>query len=453
MQIRTISIQVFQRILGMLSMLPGGDRFRLAGIRDKLTALFFLTAFSAITAIGLYGYLNASKAYRDRANELLEVSRDEVVTNINELFKAQRDDLNFINNFYALLRYVYWKDLGDKTKMEEWRNIAGDTFRNFAENYRYYYKIRFIGRDGQEDIHVQTEHGSGKARLLADSELQSDAGRDYVIEGLKLKRGETYVSALDFNNEHGQIEKPYIPVIRFAQPVIGSNQVVYGVTVTSVRATAIYDYIGKINENDQGRRFYLIDDKGNFLYHPDSDKQFGHLLGHEHDFDLEHHNLLTDMRGKSVGSVTRGGHIHVFKVIYPNPLRHDRYWYLVGVVDESVALAELNRFVEVFLVLLVALTAIVIGATRYIVAQLMTPLRFVNRQLERLGRGEALPETLEYPAHDEIRQMLDSTQRVVANMHVLARQADVIAGGDYSGRVIPLSDRDQLGNEIGRAHV
>jgi signal transduction histidine kinase/CheY-like chemotaxis protein len=80
--------------------------------------------------------------------------------------------------------------------------------------------------------------------------------------------------------------------------------------------------------------------------------------------------------------------------------------------------------------------------------QLMTPLQFVNRQLESLARGEARPENLDYPAQDEIRQMLDSTERVVANMAKLAGQADAIAGGDLSGQVVPLSENDRLGNAL-----
>jgi len=448
MQTKELSVRLFQRLRDLLQYLPGSRAFRTAGIRTKLSALFYLTAFTAIAAIGVYGYLNASNAYRERAVQLLESTRDEVVANIDELFTVQRDDIAFINNFYAIQRYAYWEDLGDPAKMNEWRTVAGDTLRHFAENYHYYLKIRYIDRAGQEDISVRTDSVTGKARLVPDNELQMNADKDYVIEALKLKRGETYVSALDFNIEQGQVEKPYVPVIRFAQPLIGDNKVVYGVTVTSLRAEAIYDYIRKANKNDQGRQFYLVDAAGNFLFHPDADKQFGHLLGHGHNFDMEHHNLIAEMRGKSDGAITRGGHIHVFRTLYPNPRQQDRQWFVVGVVNEDVALAELNKFIAVFIALLVALTVMVLLSTRYMLGQLMTPLQFVTRQLEHLSRGEAQPDTLDYPAQDAIRQMLDSTERVVANMDQLARQADAIAGGDFSGQVVPLSGNDRLGNAL-----
>ncbi len=428
--------------------LPGGRAFSVAGIRTKLAVLFSLTAFFAILTIGLYGYYNASTAYRERAEQLLESDRDQAVKNIDEFLATQRNNLNFLNNFYAILRFAYWHDLNDEGKMEEWRTVAADTLRNVAESYPYYYKIRLIDKNGQEIINVQTDHASGKARYLPDQELQSDAGRDYVTETLKLRQGELFVSALDFNTEHNQIEKPYLPVVRFAQPLIGENQVIYGVTVSNVRAQAIYDYLRTANNNQQGRTFYLIDSDGNYLFHPDAEKQFGHLTGSGYNFDREHHNLLAEMRGKEVGMLTRGGHIHVYRTLYPNPKLRGKPWILVGVEDESVALTELNTFIVVFIALLVLLVALVLYSIRYMTRQLMAPLQLVTLQLEHLGRGEAEPSSLEYHADDEIRQMLDSTERVVSNMDALARQADLIAGGDLSGQVVPLSENDRLSNAL-----
>jgi hypothetical protein len=145
------------RLGRLLLLLPGSRAFRAAGIRTKLLLIFYATAFFAIAAIGLYGYWNASTAYRERAIQLLESNRDQVAGNIDDFMAAQRNSLAFINNFYAILRYAYWKDLGDAAKKVGWRDVAGDTLKNFAENYGYYYKIRFLGRDGREDINVRTD--------------------------------------------------------------------------------------------------------------------------------------------------------------------------------------------------------------------------------------------------------------------------------------------------------
>lgn len=109
MQARELSAHILPRLRSLV--LPGSRAFRNAGIHTKLSVLFYLTTFFAIAAIGLYGYLNASTAYRDRAVQLLENDRDRVVESIDEFLALQRNDLGFINNFYALLRLSYWNDL------------------------------------------------------------------------------------------------------------------------------------------------------------------------------------------------------------------------------------------------------------------------------------------------------------------------------------------------------
>ncbi|MBY0455512.1 MAG: response regulator [Burkholderiaceae bacterium] len=432
----------------MHTKLFGSGAFRRFSIHTKLKALFYTTAFLAISAIGLYGYFNASVAYRDRAVQLLESNRNEIASNINALIAVQRDNLAFVNNLYSTQRYAYWMDIGDEAKMSEWHNIASDTLRSFAENYNYYYKIRFIGHDGREIIHIKTDHDSGKARVLAQNELHDSVSRQYLNDSLKLKRGEINISPIELNTEDGKIEKPHVPVVRFAQPLIGDNDVTYGLTIMTVRGSAFYDLIRQANKNKQEREFTLIDSDGNYLFHPDANKQFGHLLGHGHNLNQEHHNLLQEMRGKSEGIITRAGHIHVFRTIVPNPQQPTLQWFLVGVVDENAALAELNTFIAVFCGLIVLLGLMVVASTRYMSDQLLQPLQFVSRQLESLAQGQALAETMDYPAQDAIRQMLDATQRVVANMDVLARQADAIASGNFSGQVVPLSENDRLGNAL-----
>jgi signal transduction histidine kinase/DNA-binding response OmpR family regulator len=432
----------------LATLLPGSSAFRNADINTKIKALFYATAFFAVTAIGAYGYFNASSAYRERAVQLLESSRNEVAANIEELIEMQRNDLGFLNNFYAFLRFVYWKDLGDTAKMEEWRNIAGDTLRNFAEHNSYFSKIRLVDPTGQELLHIVTDNVSGKASVMDEEHLLNVADLDYFKAARKLKRGELYVSELDFERKDNQVEKPLVPVVRFIQPLVGANNVTYGLTITNIRASALFDYIRDANKNSQNRQFTLIDSAGNYLFHPDADKQFGHLLGNGHTFNKDHHNLLAEMQGKTEGVITRGGHIHVFRAIVPNPRQPELRWFLVGVVDENVALAELNTFIAIFTGLLVVLIFVIIAATRYMSSQLMTPLQFVSRQLEMLARGETRPESIDYPAQDAIREMLDATGRVVTNIDVLARQADAIAGGDFSGQVVPLSENDRLGTAL-----
>jgi len=55
---------------------------------------------------------------------------------------------------------------------------------------------------------------------VPDKELQKKGKRYYFSDSFKLKPGQIFVSPLDLNVEHGHLEKPIKPMIRFGTPVV-----------------------------------------------------------------------------------------------------------------------------------------------------------------------------------------------------------------------------------------
>ncbi len=80
----------------------------------------------------------------------------------------------------------------------------------------YLDQVRYIDQQGMERIRV--DHRDGTARLSA--QLQDKSDRDYVQGGLALKPGDIYFSAIDLNLEHGQIERPFRPMLRSVAKVM-----------------------------------------------------------------------------------------------------------------------------------------------------------------------------------------------------------------------------------------
>ncbi|MCT0223663.1 response regulator [Synechococcus sp. CS-1328] len=82
-------------------------------------------------------------------------------------------------------------------------------------------QIRWIDRNGQEQVRVQR---SGNRLLsIPPQALQNKANRPYVREGLRLQPGQLYISALDLNQEQGQLERPYRPTTRYVLPLVDPN--------------------------------------------------------------------------------------------------------------------------------------------------------------------------------------------------------------------------------------
>jgi two-component system, sporulation sensor kinase D len=133
---------------------------------------------------------------------------------------------NALEHYEGLLEVVvsnrFLTDYLDAATPEAYENAA-DFFYSIAQSNRDVMQLRYLDETGQERIRVERRE-IGKAPFLIDRDaLQMKGRRDYFIAAKKNQAGELYVSRLDLNIEHGKIEVPYKPVLRFAFPVFSEG--------------------------------------------------------------------------------------------------------------------------------------------------------------------------------------------------------------------------------------
>jgi diguanylate cyclase (GGDEF)-like protein/PAS domain S-box-containing protein len=116
---------------------------------------------------------------------------------------------------------------------EKIKNLFLDSSRIFGR----YDQIRIISREGQERLRINaTSVGPVYAHA---SELQNKHQRYYIQQGLTLDVGQVYLSPLDLNIEHGELERPFKPVIRLVSPIAQTNEEPGDLLVLNLRASAI----------------------------------------------------------------------------------------------------------------------------------------------------------------------------------------------------------------------
>lgn len=422
--------------------------FKSVKLQAKFAALFYAVSLSAMFIVGLYGYENAKNAYMKAALDLIKGYTSEVSVHIEDSLHLSHNSLDFIANSYLIQRHAYWIDIGEEDKHQQYHQIVADTLRGFVVSYTNDFKIRIINADGHEHIKIHRDPETDLTQVSPANELEDQSNRDFFTQTMLLSKGQVFVSALDLNTENGKIMFPHLPVVRLATPLIGANKVKYGVVVVNVLAESFFKYIRDANHNQQERVFYLVAPNGDYLFHPDSEKMFGSLLGHRANFEQNFPNLLSEMKQNKTGVISNENNIITYQTIYPGLNNDENYWLLIGVVPTAFALKDLLSFEYTFVGLSVLVILLVFFSTRYFLGNLMRPLEFVTRQLQSLGRGEVKMETFVYAGHDELSDMLEWTRVLIANMERLAKQADAIGKGDFSGQVEVLSEQDRLGAAI-----
>jgi len=358
--------------------------FKLVRLKAKFAMLFYAVSLGAMLIVGWYGYENAKNAYMKAALDLAKGYTSEVSVHIEDVLHLSHSDLNFIANSYAVQRHAYWIDIGEEDKQRQYHQIVADTLRGFVVSYANDFKIRIIDIDGREHIKIRRNLETNLTQISSDNELEDESQRDFFSQTMLLPKGQVFVSSLDLNTEKGKIETPHLPVVRLATPLIGDNKVRYGVVVINVLAESFFKYIRDANNNQQERVFYLIASNGDYLFHPDSEKTFGSLLGHRANFEQDFPTLLSQIKQNKKGVITDANNIISYQAIYPALNNDENYWVLVGVVPISFALKDLLSFEYAFVGLFLFVIVLVFFSSHYFLGNLMRPLEFVTRQLQSL---------------------------------------------------------------------
>ncbi|MBF0183280.1 MAG: response regulator [Magnetococcales bacterium] len=418
------------------------------GLRSKFILIFYLVTLTFLGVIGHTGYHSAAAAIQDKAMQRIQGHIQRISNQIDDTMQLTRQTLNFFADHFSLKHLLYWQDLEDGKRRDQWRVVTRNEWLGSVNSYDYFFQVGYIGLNGQEKMAIRRDPVHGTVSASNDADLQDWSNDVFVQAGLAQEGKAHLVSRMELSQDRGRIEKPIIPIIRFTQPVIGDNKVKYGVVMVTLFANALFDSLRAANVHRDKGEYYLLDVNGFFLFHPDAEKTFGHQLGHGENIGNHYPGIVHRLQMHPEGTFADNGQIIGYKKVFPQPGDLNRYWIILSVTPEKLVLQELEHFRHLFFSLILILLAVVFWVVRRYIDSVMQPLLQVTRNLQRLSQGEVENVTLAYRPQDEIRMMLDSVERLMGNMQLLVNHADSIAQGNLSGEVPLLSEQDRLGQAL-----
>ncbi|MBF0095989.1 MAG: response regulator [Magnetococcales bacterium] len=419
-------------------------------LRSKFVLIFYLVTLTFLAVIGHYGYYSAAEAFRGRAMERIQGQIQRVGDQMGDKLQLSRSALQFFANHYSLKHMLYWQDMEDGKRQEQWRAVTHNEWLGYLQSAEIYHRVSFIGRDGRERLAVRRDPSSQEVQMVDESQLQ-EWSSDAIVQAVLSEEGNGYmVSRLELNREQGVIRKPFVPVLRLIQPVLGDNQVKYGVVMVTLFADTLLETLREANRGGGVSEYYLLDANGFYLFHTLPEKRFGHLLGHAENVGNPYPGIMQRLQFHPEGTFVEQGQIIGHKRIFPQAGDVHRYWTILSVTPEKAVLADLEHFRLLFFTLVFVLLAVVFWVVRRYIDSLMGPLSQVTRHLQSLGRGEVAAVTIAYGPQDEIRWMLDSLERLTGSLEQLVTHADAIARGDMTRQVPLLSEQDRLGLALNR---
>ncbi len=257
---------------------------RIFDINTKVSLSIILVSLIPILLIsaGFYSDARDILEKEELKNEEHEISIRE--TFIDAFLNTSKQDLFFLVNSSNFQGFIN-SEQGDQ--LENYKKDVVIDFSQFSKNRNIYHQIRYIDKNGQEQIRV--DNVNGVVENIPQDRLQNKADRYYFYEAIDLDPGTIYISPLDLNVENGEVEKPYNPMIRYATPVFdrGGNNV--GIIILNIKVGDMLQYIRTIE--GPYTSIYMVNSDGYYLVHPDRNKEWGFML------DQEENNIFKDDSG------------------------------------------------------------------------------------------------------------------------------------------------------------
>ena len=317
-------------------------------------------------------------------------------------------------------------------------------YLDFSRAKKIYDQVRYIGPSGQELLRVnRREDGSV---LVSPGDLQEKARRYYVQDTLKLRRGEVYISPLDLNIEHGRIEQPRKPMIRFGMVVYTPTGQPRGVVILNYLADNLLQLIAA--PRAAGQWHLLVSRDGYFLKGRTADEEWGFMYpdGSRKRFPDLFPNAWKTVSASESGRVYTARGFYTFTTIHPIRVGQvsssgsgeafapsagrlgpeDYYWKLVSLVPTSQALLSPGGMVR---------------EAAAVAVPLWLSLLVVSLFLDQARRKRKLAEAALRRANDELEQRvakrtadLESSRRRIEQ--ILDAAGEGIYGTNARGEVI-----------------
>ncbi len=354
-----------------------GKRSNSARRKDKARtlprfALFYLPVAAAILLFAFYLDHNqsANRQYTLMQQEQLLLSQQ--VQTIHQTFDGIIADLAILskhNDFQHIAT-------ANSDQMALHTQELANEFKQFHIYKPHYDQVRFLDASGMEII--RTNNINGTIELADKDSLQQKSTRPYFTHAMRLRQIEAYISPLELNMEHGSIQQPLQPTIRFSMPLFNSDGDKFGVLALNYHAEYLLNQL-QTAANKHFNQTMLLNSDGYWLMHHDPSKTWGFMLPERasQTFKQQHPKLwVTIIASTSSSQIEQPDGLYTFAKVHPldsikNRLTEnipanllykampDQYtWILISFIPKSALAVMIRPASDIFILITILLLVI-----------------------------------------------------------------------------------------------
>uniref|UniRef100_UPI004055D06C ATP-binding protein n=1 Tax=Candidatus Electrothrix sp. TaxID=2170559 RepID=UPI004055D06C len=353
-----------------------------------LKRLIPLNIFLLVGAF-FYGDLSVKDKINQIVNQDTFYIGQGVGTLSHNLKKISRD-LLYLAGQNSLINQITHTQQEDLTELAE-------NFVKFSKIKGYYDQIRWIDETGMERVRV--DYSPDGPTIASPQLLQNKKRRYYVTETVTLPLGSIFISPLDLNVEHGQVEYPFKPTIRIATPLADRTGKQRGLLIINYAARDMLDNF--IATTIQIRdRVAILNREGFWLISPNTVAEWGFMFNLKN-MKLESQSPKTwqKIQGVEKGSLLNEEGLWIWCTAHPlegiqakegtklhvlNRTPDEYSWKVISHINRT-ELADIIFFVRLKVIIITFLVFLAICYVSCKLAKVEQKLWEVNSALEQEG--------------------------------------------------------------------
>ncbi len=370
-------------------------------IRFKIALGFLVVTLIPAAIIGFYAnYVSSNTLLAQEYNNQKELVRS-LNNSIESFLSAAEDDVLFLSQSSPMKRYLA-QHSGDNLKQLK-KDLANE-FLVFSKQRKIYYQIRYLDEKGQEVVRVDSNKRS--SNIIPERKLQNKGSRGYFKNSVGLSKGNVFVSKLDLNREHGQVEVPHKPVIRYATTVQYKNGDSAGIIITNVSA---YEFLENIDN------IALIDKDGFYMAGVRESKLWGaaHDLDNKHNFKKDNSAISTEVFEQKSGQINDENSVYIFSRVRVPGASYE--WYLVAQKSMDDILASVIDFQITFAAILLASIFIALLIAWIVDSRITRPIEDLTEMADKVSKGQIMIK-IDVSDKGEIGELAHAFERMRVSM-------------------------------------
>lgn len=271
----------------------------------------FLIIFSIAT--GLLSGIAMTQYYVSTETERVELETSELL-NLELGSYAITSNLKVITtDLMFLAEQIELEGMFGNGDHELLRTLA-EEFQIFITHKGVYDQIRYLDEQGKEIVRV--DYNNGNPSIVPEDQLQNKANRYYFEKIRGIGRDEVYISPFDLNVEHGRIEQPAKPMIRFGIRLFDHSG--------RRRGILLFNYLGNKLVRDFKRaaanisdHVMLLNADGFWLSSPRREDEWGFMYNNDQTFQKVCPDAWRRIRTQNSGQFRNEEGMFSFMTIYP----------------------------------------------------------------------------------------------------------------------------------------